>query len=146
MLIFKRRCITIKASSTDIINAIKKLPQKSTFFNSYAASSFSFGMYVKRYEHLYGVIRFIGTIEEQGDECIVRYSIRPGVAGLCGILVFLLAFLYAFTLFLFLNASLMPSVISGVTTLFICLSIIGQEQACNDRVTRKLHELENKKI
>ncbi len=61
-----------------------------------------------------------------------------------GLLVFLLAFLYAFALLLFSNVSLIPLVISAAATLFICLIVIGQEQTCDERLIKKLHELENK--
>lgn len=146
MLIFKKRSISVKASSTDIVNALKNLPQKSILFNTFTESSFSFSMWPKRFEHMYGAIRFFGTIEEYGDECIIKYSIRPGVGFIFVLLIFFIPFVYSFMLLLFSTVPIMILAITGVTTLFIYLSIIGQEQVCDERLIRKLHELENKEV
>ena len=143
MLIFKKKSFTIKASSTDIIDALKTLPPTSTFFNTFSERSFSFCVYEK-HERMHGPIRFWGTIEEQGEKRTIKYTIIPGIAILFVLSVFLLAFLYAFVLLLFSNVSWIPLVISALSTLFICLITLGQEQSCNERLIRKLHELENK--
>lgn len=145
MLIFRKRSISVKASSADIIETIKKLPLKRTFFNSYSDDSFSFGMWDKSiYGHMRGGVCFLGTIEEQGEESIIKYSLRPNALGLLILLVFSLPFFYSIVLFLFTDVSMLFFALSILFPVIIVLSIIGQEQTCDDRFTRKLHELEDK--
>jgi hypothetical protein len=145
MLIFNKKSITILASATDIINALKSLPQKNTIFNSYSENAFSFGMWEKhQYGRLFGSIRFFGTIDDRGGRCTIKYSVWPGTVGIIGLLVFLSVFLYALALFLFSTVSLLFLALSITFPVIITINIISQERTCDERFIRKMYELETK--
>ena len=143
MLILRKRSIYLRASSTEVLNTLKKAAQKPALFSSFTEDSFSFTMWERHeYGKMFGAVRFIGTIEEQSDKCFIRYSIRPGVVGLAGLVVFLSVFLYSVVLLLFSTVSLMFLALSTIFPIIMILNFISQETTCDERLIGKLHELE----
>ncbi len=142
-LIFREKAISVKASSAEVSEALRKLACKNSLLNSFFDDGFSFNM-CERYKRGFSAMRFYGTIEERGGECSVKYHIRPGVVPLLLLLICFIPFVYALALLPFRYVSLKFIAISAAFSLFIYFDIVGQERACEERFIRKLHELGNK--